>query len=123
MINHPERKIHAKPRLTFAREKSFIIIGGMTDFGLELADWIIRRGAKKVVLNSITGISNGFHEFCLNKWGKFEDVIIEVNKADVSIDREAQILISSARRMGHVGGKVLRYLLIKLVKRFLLHRN
>lgn len=105
-IKDPNRKISAKPRITFTREKSYIIIGGMTDFGLELANWMIRRGAKKIILNSVTGITSGFHAFCLNKWKNFEDVTIEVNKADVTVDREAQILISNAQQMGPVGGKI-----------------
>lgn len=40
--------------------KSYVIIGGLGGIGLELADWLIKRGAKKVVLSSRTGVQNAY---------------------------------------------------------------
>lgn len=37
-----------------------MILGGLGGFGLELADWLVLRGAKKLILTSRTGIRNGY---------------------------------------------------------------
>lgn len=44
-------------------EGSYVITGGLGGFGLELADWLILRGALKLVLTSRTGIKNGYQAF------------------------------------------------------------
>ena len=38
---------------------SYIITGGLGGFGLELAQWLLERGARKLVLTSRSGIRNG----------------------------------------------------------------
>lgn len=38
---------------------SYIITGGLGGFGLELAQWLTDRGARKLVLTSRSGIRNG----------------------------------------------------------------
>lgn len=38
---------------------SYIITGGLGGFGLELAQWLTERGARKLVLTSRSGIRNG----------------------------------------------------------------
>lgn len=39
--------------------KSYIIAGGLGGFGLELARWLVLRGAQKLVLTSRSGIRTG----------------------------------------------------------------
>lgn len=39
--------------------KSYIITGGLGGFGLELAQWLVQRGAQKLVLTSRSGIRTG----------------------------------------------------------------
>lgn len=38
--------------------QSFIIVGGLGGFGLELAEWLVLRGCRKLVLSSSRGITN-----------------------------------------------------------------
>lgn len=38
---------------------AYIITGGLGGFGLELAQWLTERGARKLVLTSRSGIKNG----------------------------------------------------------------
>lgn len=38
----------------------YVVIGGLGGFGLELADWLIMRGARKLLLTSRRGITNGY---------------------------------------------------------------
>lgn len=42
------------------RNWSYIIVGGLGGFGLELADWLLLRGCKNLVLSSSRGITNGY---------------------------------------------------------------
>lgn len=46
------------PRVTCDPEESYIIVGGLGGFGIELADWLILRGCKKLVLTSRRGITD-----------------------------------------------------------------
>lgn len=41
----------------------YIIAGGLGGFGLELADWLILRGCRKLVLSSRTGIRTGYQAY------------------------------------------------------------
>lgn len=43
--------------------KVYIILGGLGGFGLELADWLMLRGARRLVLSSRRGISNSYQAF------------------------------------------------------------
>ena len=46
----------------------YLITGGLGGFGLELAQWLINRGAKKLVLTSRTGIRTGYQARCVHFW-------------------------------------------------------
>lgn len=41
----------------------FIIVGGLGGFGLELADWLVLRGARILVLSSRRGITTGYQAY------------------------------------------------------------
>lgn len=41
----------------------YVIAGGLGGFGLELADWFILRGARKIVLSSRRGITTGYQAY------------------------------------------------------------
>lgn len=52
-------KISATSRTSCPPTKSYIITGGLGGFGLELAQWLVERGAQKLILTSRSGIRNG----------------------------------------------------------------
>lgn len=43
----------------FPSHKTYVITGGLGGFGLELAEWLLQRGAQKLVLTSRSGIRTG----------------------------------------------------------------
>ena len=47
--------LKAVKKLLFDPVKCYIITGGLGGFGLELADWLIGRGATKLVLTTRSG--------------------------------------------------------------------
>lgn len=49
----------AVPKTFFSAHKSYVITGGLGGFGLELAHWLVLRGAQKLVLTSRSGIRTG----------------------------------------------------------------
>ena len=52
-------KISAISRTSCPSTKSYIITGGLGGFGLELAQWLVERGAQKLILTSRSGIRTG----------------------------------------------------------------
>jgi fatty acid synthase, animal type len=50
-------------RVYFDSNESYILIGGLGGFGLELADWMILRGCRKLLLSSRRGISNSYQSW------------------------------------------------------------
>jgi len=50
-------KVYCNPEL------SYIIPGGLGGFGLELADWLVLRGCKKLVLSSSRGITKQYQAY------------------------------------------------------------
>lgn len=48
------------PRTYCDSNDSYILVGGLGGFGLELADWLILRGCKKLVMSSSRGITNAY---------------------------------------------------------------
>lgn len=104
-LTPPQRSISAVPKIFFDSEKSYVIIGGLGGIGLELANWMISKGATKIVLNSRRGITNGYQTLCLTKWENIEGIQVLVNSEDSTNREGAENLIRSARCLGSVGGK------------------
>lgn len=104
----PRRTIYAVPRIYFDPRKSYVIIGGLGGVGLELTDWMIKKGATKIVLNSRRGITNGYQNMCLHKWTQIKNIQVAINTEDSSCSLKAQNLILAAEKLGPVGGKNLK---------------
>lgn len=70
---------------------------------MELVNWLIARGAKKIVITSRKGVTIGSQKLRFNKW-KSEGVQIVVSKSDISNEAEAAKLLDEAKTLGNVGG-------------------
>nr|XP_046232889.1 fatty acid synthase isoform X2 [Scatophagus argus] len=82
---------------------SYIISGGLGGFGLELAQWLTERGARKLVLTSRSGIRNGYQAMRVREW-QSQDVEVLVSTSDVSTLKGTEQLITEACTLGPVGG-------------------
>ncbi|OCT62677.1 fatty acid synthase [Xenopus laevis] len=96
-------QISAIPRTSFPSTKSYIITGGLGGFGLELAQWLIERGAKNLVLTSRSGIRNGYQAKQIQTW-KGMGIKVLVSSKDVGSVEETVLLIEEAGQLGPVGG-------------------
>ncbi|GJQ70151.1 hypothetical protein Trydic_g19608 [Trypoxylus dichotomus] len=93
----------ATPRFYCSSESSYLICGGLGGFGLELADWLILRGAKKLVLTSRSGLSNGYQTYRIRMWKKY-GVTVVVTTVDASTEADCTELLKIASEMGPVDG-------------------
>ena len=55
--------ITVMPRVYCSPDYSYIIPGGLGGFGLELADWLVLRGCRKLVLSSSRGITKQYQAY------------------------------------------------------------
>lgn len=52
----------ALPRAACDPSKCYIITGGLGGFGLELAQWLVDRGARSLILTSRSGVRTGYQK-------------------------------------------------------------
>ena len=55
--------ITVMPRVYCSPGYSYIIPGGLGGFGLELSDWLVLRGCRKLVLSSSRGITKQYQAY------------------------------------------------------------
>uniref|UniRef100_A0A8B9RU47 Fatty acid synthase n=1 Tax=Accipiter nisus TaxID=211598 RepID=A0A8B9RU47_9AVES len=96
-------KISAISRTSCPSTKSYIITGGLGGFGLELAQWLVERGAQKLVLTSRSGIRTGYQAKCVREW-KALGIQVLVSTSDIGTLEGTQLLIEEALQLGPVGG-------------------
>ena len=95
--------IPAVPRATCDPHKSYIITGGLGGFGLELAKWLVSRGATRLVLTSRTGVKTGYQSRCLRVWRE-AGVQVKVSTRNIQSYDETEALIKEAAELGPIGG-------------------
>lgn len=83
--------------------KSYVVAGGLGGFGLELAHWLVQRGARKLVLTSRSGIRTGYQAKQVREW-QHQGVQVLVSTQDASSLDGARGLIREAAALGPVGG-------------------
>lgn len=78
--------ISAIPRTYMHKEKSYILIGGLGGFGLELSNWLVSRGATKIVLTSRSGVRTGYQTLMIKRWSE-RGVTVSIDSAQISCPR------------------------------------
>nr|QMX41630.1 fatty acid synthase FAS2 [Dioryctria abietella] len=67
-VTRPSTKlVSAIPRTYFHPAKTYVLVGGLGGFGLELGQWLIKRGATKLLFNSRSGVRTGYQTWCINR--------------------------------------------------------
>jgi fatty acid synthase len=77
------------------------LTGGLGGFGLELADWLVSRGARKLVLASRNGIKNGYQSLRVRIWRSYGATVV-ITLADITTRSGIRALLSDANRLGQV---------------------
>ncbi|KAF7279309.1 hypothetical protein GWI33_007442, partial [Rhynchophorus ferrugineus] len=103
-IKNPTRSIKASPRLYFCANGVYIIVGGLGGFGLALTDFMISRGARKIILNSRRGLSNSYQTYCFKKWSMIDGLTVKISTEDSSTLEGAQKLVQFSESLGNIKG-------------------
>lgn len=102
-MSPPPKSVSAVPRTYMNPRKSYIIVGGLGGFGLELTNWIIARGAKFIILVTSSGICTGYQMLCLRRWSE-NGINVVVSMEDITILSGAEKLIKTSNQLAPVGG-------------------
>lgn len=97
------KAVMAIPRTYMNPDKTYVLVGGLGGFGLELTKWLIFRGATKIVLTSRSGIRTGYQSLCVRRWRE-SGIQVLVSTADCSDQKGAVKLLQEAKQLGPIGG-------------------
>ncbi|KAJ8668370.1 hypothetical protein QAD02_010033 [Eretmocerus hayati] len=92
------------PRYHCHEDRSYIILGGLGGFGLELADWLTERGAKNLILTSRTGIKNGYQKMKVKEWEDYGIRVTIITGKDASNQDECEFILKTASQLAPVDG-------------------
>ncbi|KOC65238.1 Fatty acid synthase [Habropoda laboriosa] len=96
--------ILAYPRFNAIRDKSYVLVGGLGGLGLELADWLIMRGAMNLVLVSRNGIKTGYQRMRTETWKSYGVKILIISGVDASKADDCEFILKSAEKQAPVDG-------------------
>ncbi|XP_055905959.1 fatty acid synthase-like [Eupeodes corollae] len=91
------------PTVYFPSELVYVVPGGLGGFGLELVDWMILRGARKIVISSTRGISNGYQPHRMQVWKSY-GCEIRISTANIATRPGCEALLKGALSLGPIGG-------------------
>ncbi|KAK9502678.1 hypothetical protein O3M35_011399 [Rhynocoris fuscipes] len=95
--------VPAVPRTYLNPDKSYVLVGGLGGFGLELTQWLINRGAQNIFLVSRSGVTNGYQSLCLRRWKENgHNVIVSTDNPETV--EGANKLLKRANQVAAVGG-------------------
>ncbi|CAH2093519.1 unnamed protein product [Euphydryas editha] len=97
----PTLDIQAVPRYMCHPDLVYVVVGGLGGFGLELADWLIMREARKVLLTSRKGVSNGYQSARLRAWAGY-GADVRISTHDITTEKGCEEMLKMANTMGTV---------------------
>ncbi|XP_041987847.1 fatty acid synthase [Aricia agestis] len=97
------RLVAAVPRVYMHPARSYVLVGGLGGFGLELAQWLVTRGARALVFNSRSGVRTGYQAWCIRRW-RSRGVAVAVSTADAATPAGARALLGEAAALAPLAG-------------------
>ncbi|XP_076382068.1 fatty acid synthase [Megalopta genalis] len=92
------------PRFHAAPDKSYVIVGGLGGLGLEMADWLVIRGAKNLVIVSRNGIKTGYQRMRTDIWKSYGVKVLIISGVDASKREDCEFILRSAEKQAPVDG-------------------
>jgi fatty acid synthase len=96
------KPIPALPQYYCDNKKSYLLLGGLGGVGLELADWLVLRGARNLVLTSRTGVTNSYQRSRIDRWKSYGANVLIITGADASNYKDCEFILKSAEKQGPV---------------------
>lgn len=103
LVQPKQKLMTAIPRTYMHEEKSYVLVGGLGGFGLELTNWLVNRGARNIVLNSRSGLKTGYQASMVRRWTE-RGVRVTIDTSDVTTERGAEALLRAGNQLAPVGG-------------------
>lgn len=97
ILDENHTHVRALRKTWFSAEKSYIITGGLGGFGLELAEWLVERGARSLVLCSRTGLRTGYQEKKVHFLRKFFNAEIIISTLNITDEHECEQLVRDSK--------------------------
>lgn len=99
----------------FKPDKSYIITGGLGGLGLEVALWMLCRGAANIILTSRSGIKEPYQQLAVRRLEEnhlFKSKIV-VSKQDCLTLQSSQALLEEAKAIAPIGGIFMLAMVLK----------
>lgn len=96
------KKALAVPRFLCKTDGSYLIIDGLTDFGLELVDFLVVRGARNIVIASGSKNTRAYTNFRVSLWRGYGVTVLVRQELDLSKKQNAKALLKEATTLGKV---------------------
>lgn len=103
IVQPATKLINAITRTYMHKEKTYVLVGGLGGFGLELGNWLVTRGAKKIILTSRSGVKTGYQSLMVRRWTE-KGVMVSIDTNDFTTLKGAHRMIHDAAKLGPVGG-------------------
>ncbi|XP_012543114.2 fatty acid synthase isoform X2 [Monomorium pharaonis] len=97
-----DESIIAYRRYYCLRNKSYIILGGLGGFGLELTDWLIFRGARNITLVSRNGMKNGYQRMKIRLWKSYGVNVLIIKNINVADPDDCAYLLRTAENIAPI---------------------
>lgn len=105
VLSMEDQEVTAIPaeQIQFSEERSYLITGGASGFGLELAKWMAEKGAKHLALVSRSGPKSDYDRGWIEQLEK-DGVNVMVEKLDLSSLDEVQKVINKVNDVAPLAG-------------------
>jgi fatty acid synthase len=78
-------------------------LGGLGGVGMEVSEWLVQRGARKLVLICRRGVTSGYKSMQIRRW-RDAGVTVMTTTQGITNEEGAVTLLQKATRLGPVGG-------------------
>lgn len=95
--------IKATPKVYCNSNLVYIVAGGLGGFGIELADWLVLRGARILTLNSRRGVTTSYQSCRIKLWESYGCKVI-ISTADITTYQGCKSLLVDSLAHGQIGG-------------------
>lgn len=91
--------------IAFSSELSYIVTGGASGFGIEIAKWMVDKGAKNLALVSRSGPKTEYDHSWINKL-KEDGINIIIEKLDLSQQDQVNNMVKQVSKHAPIGGVI-----------------
>lgn len=107
VINMEDQTVNALPAIDFvlSAQKVYLITGGGTGLGLELAQWMVSKGARKLVLANRSGPKNDHDRAVIDELQQ-RQIVLLLLQVDITSAIDVAEMVVQARTLGPLGGVI-----------------